>query len=515
MPSNPTEISILYGSLRGARGTPTKRLVHTVKLHEDVFVDDIGDCKVFSLTLSEDGKLKVIDEKGQMIMVETNKVRPLTAISQYDLKVLRNKVENAKQLAGLGLGPPEPSPNPAKVRKTAARPAAPKPDRTMRSEAAHKPPPVEEAEPPSGEEAEAGIAEEEGVPTDADEEPLDDAATPETTGAATGTAEDKRLEAMLEKVTMKQWRRIETMVDKRFHQIRREINFSDCTKGIRKKQKSSKKGKKQPTKAVRRAQGTQPLWDLHKMDETMDIDDIDTANMVPDLALIDYKLQPFIKQIEEVAFEFFGHGFTPKKLLIEPADAMRLLYTGIELRPPTAQFLNELVNGGIYSNLRLSGNRILRDLKNRYFVRIKVMFKKVVTDDAITQAKVHTTESLYTSPWAPTLSAEYGEFNRGAQVNKPIVLPGFGQHLPVWSEKTLSQNLATGRKSMMLYVGGPILTNFIKELSVKDPEGEGEDVLPKLDALSVFVAYVTAKEHGLALNHGIRIGVAAGEWKNW
>ena len=515
MSKKPTDISIIYGNIRARSGAPGGRQVYKIKAHDDVFVDNIGDCKVVSIALSEDGtRLPVIDEAGNQMMVETNKIRPLNSINEYDLKVLRNKIENAKKMKELNLQPLNPTESPVKqTRKPSARgavPGAPNPDRYTRSEAASA--------------ARKRQASEEAAVDDKEEEPAeglageqyDDAASPENTAKdkAEDMSEDKRLEAMLEKVTAKQMRRMEIVIEKRFAQVRRELSYGGTAKGIHKK-KSGKKGKKQPTKEALRAQGSQALWDLFEIDDTLDPDDIDMTNVVPDQALVDKMLQPFIKPISAVAFEFFGHGFAPKKLLIQPTDTMRLMYLGVEGRPPTAEFLSELVKGGVYATLRISANRIIRDLKNRFFTKTLLDFKQVVTDDAIANGKVHDTKTLFSSPWAPTLSAEYGEFNRGDKVNDPIVLPAFAQHLPMWSEKILSQDLTTGHKSMKVYVGGAILTKFIQALTIKSPTDEDEDALPKLDSLSVFVAYVTAKEHGLSINHGIRLGLAAAEWKSW
>jgi hypothetical protein len=58
------------------------------------------------------------------------------------------------------------------------------------------------------------------------------------------------------------------------------------------------------------------------------------------------------------------------------------------------------------------------------------------------------------------------------------------------------------------FVGGRILSRFIEKLT-KD------DKLPLLNTLAVKVAYGVAKEHGINLNHGFDLELAAAEWKNW
>ena len=180
---------------------------------------------------------------------------------------------------------------------------------------------------------------------------------------------------------------------------------------------------------------------------------------------------------------------------------------------PDSAMLDELTEGGKFPALRSAANSIMRDLKMRFFVKIRTMFKQAVTNDAIAKGRVHTAESLYQSPWGETVLAPYGSSNQRKDENLEFILPAFAQHLPVWSETASSTNLATGRQATKLFVGGPILSNFIKELAgIADNDELAE---PNLDALSVFIAYCAAKEAGIRINHGFNLKLAAHEWKTW
>ena len=104
--------------------------------------------------------------------------------------------------------------------------------------------------------------------------------------------------------------------------------------------------------------------------------------------------------------------------------------------------------------------------------------------------------------------ATYGTSNRLLYDNAEFRIPSLAQHLPAWSKEMEAINTSTGVTSKKMYLGAPILTNFIKAISPSDD-------LISLDALAIFIAYVMAKAYGINLNHGFLLGLAAQEWKTW
>ena len=108
-----------------------------------------------------------------------------------------------------------------------------------------------------------------------------------------------------------------------------------------------------------------------------------------------------------------------------------------------------------------------------------------------------------------TLKLPYGESNRRADSNKEFITAATSQHLKAWSEMILTRNLVTGGRSMQPFAGNGILSKFITELSTLTGKP------PTLDALSVMIAYITAKEHGINVNHGFNLKLAAQDWKTW
>lgn len=106
----------------------------------------------------------------------------------------------------------------------------------------------------------------------------------------------------------------------------------------------------------------------------------------------------------------------------------------------------------------------------------------------------------HTHPTHPILSHR-------SRYNAPHLLPAMGEYMPINAEMTQSKNLTTGVVSEKPWVGGFILDNFIDALT--------KDYLPPLEFFSVCMAYITAKEFDININHGFDLKLAALEWKNW
>ena len=184
---------------------------------------------------------------------------------------------------------------------------------------------------------------------------------------------------------------------------------------------------------------------------------------------------------------------------------------------PSNEVLSELTYGPKYISLRQAANKIMRDLKNRFFREILLKFKKAKVADAIEKGALHDATTLFQSPWTDpgeegTIFVEYGESNRKEDEvdgkKKKFSIPALNQHLPMWSETTTSQSLITGRTTNLPYVGSNLLEGYIKELTVNGK-------YPSIDSLAVFVAYAMAKEFDINVNHGFNLPLAAQEWKTW
>lgn len=175
--------------------------------------------------------------------------------------------------------------------------------------------------------------------------------------------------------------------------------------------------------------------------------------------------------------------------------------------------LTELTSGGKFVELRKAANSIMKDLKNRFFRDTLLKFNKAKVNDAIEKGALHDLSTLFESPWTVdgeegTVYVGYGNSNRKDGESKEFRIPAMNQHLPAWSETTASQNLITGRTTNLPYVGNGLLEGYIKELTTAGD-------VPTLDSLSVFMAYATAKEFGINMNHGFKLEMAAQEWKAW
>ena len=185
---------------------------------------------------------------------------------------------------------------------------------------------------------------------------------------------------------------------------------------------------------------------------------------------------------------------------------MSFIYEGIEGKEPSEQRLVELVDGARYVALRAAAKAIQRDLKNRVFSDVYQKWSRAVTNDAIQMGSLHNSSTLFETD--STRFETYGTSNRLRTDNAEFRIPALNQHLPAWSKEMDTVTTSTGATSKKMFVGAPILTDFIKAVS---PPSD----LISLDALSVFVAYCVAKQFNINLNHGFSLGLAAQEWKTW
>ena len=213
--------------------------------------------------------------------------------------------------------------------------------------------------------------------------------------------------------------------------------------------------------------------------------------------------------------KWFDENLSSKRMRTGLIDTMVIMYKGIEGSPPGYSKLMELMHGGKYVLLRKAAKKNCRDLKNRYFKNVRSQGRAAITTDAIRRGEVHTTESLFKvvsvnrDDPEVTFTKPYGVSNRAEDEGLEFLLPAFDQHLNFWSELTLSRNVQTGKVTRVPYAGGQLFTTFIEKY--RNADGE----LPTLDSLSVKVAYIAAKEHGINCNHGLLLGLAALEWKQW
>jgi len=186
-----------------------------------------------------------------------------------------------------------------------------------------------------------------------------------------------------------------------------------------------------------------------------------------------------------------------------------LAIEGVE---PDASDLVELAHAGKYRTLRQVITESARDLKNRFFNKMKKGFTSVTVDDALTKGQLHDVNTLFNSLTTPALTNihEYGYNNRRSesQFNEPYLIPAINQHMAVNSEMTHSRNTITGVVTEKPYIGGPIFDGFIAVLTVNGK-------LPHLNFLSVAMAYNEAKEHDIHLGKGFNWRLAAREFKDW
>lgn len=118
---------------------------------------------------------------------------------------------------------------------------------------------------------------------------------------------------------------------------------------------------------------------------------------------------------------------------------------------------------------------------------------------------------MYTADDGLTTMATYGVSNRKSvnEENKEFRCPSMAQMLPPWSEKTAVKNSQTGIETTKLYVGGSVLESFIKKMEIIFAS------TPRLEFVTVFMAYFMAKNQGVNLNHGFDLKLAAKEWGAW
>ena len=102
------ELTIKYKP-EGARESDPHVCEYVVKKHDDVFVDNIGICKIYDIKFV-DGKMPVVPEPGGQGLpmaieyVSPNLVRPASAFSEADLRRQLRMLDNAREIERLGLG---------------------------------------------------------------------------------------------------------------------------------------------------------------------------------------------------------------------------------------------------------------------------------------------------------------------------------------------------------------------------------------------------------------------------
>ena len=173
--------------------------------------------------------------------------------------------------------------------------------------------------------------------------------------------------------------------------------------------------------------------------------------------------------------------------------------------------LTELTAGGKFAWLRKAACAVCRDLKARYLKDVVSKWQSATTQDAINNGSIHTVDTLYSSVLDNdgTIKVPYGESNRRGNSNEEFIVPATNQHLVAWSEMTTTRNLVTSGHKRLPFAGNGIFTQFVTELTSINGKR------PTLDALAVKVVYAMAKEHGINLNHGFGIKLAAQDWKTW
>ena len=529
-------MQVTYGKLRDARGTPGPRQVFTVKKHEQIFADGVGIAMLYDVNLDEDGRVPIIPEiiqDGERIVhVDPSTIRPLSSFqSEYEVNRLVNMISNQNKLRSINIQPLT-TPQAPKKRPASKGPAIPATERTTRSKAPRGPPnekddEVDHAgghgevadgddEVPVAAEGTATAGAGGGAPDEAPaaaEGAAAEGAAAEGGGAPNGGAPDGGAPAAgptqedknyfmaglaAHALEMKQWFKAE--LDKRDDALRREFNLGQqASKGSKKQKEPSM------TKATARAVGWD--WCIFKANANSDDEDDGVRKSAPagfDQATVDKMVKPYIEGMIEHVNDWFQTKLGPKKPQMLQEDIMRTLFLSIESKEPSADFLLDLVDAGRFVVLRHSANRVARDLKNRFFHEIPVASKQAVTADAISTGTVHSTETLFTSKWAPTISSAYGMSNRKSADGEEFVVAAPDQHLPFWSETTSCKNVTTGAVMMVPFAGGGIFTDLVSNLRCIT-----------LDACSIIIAYCVAKEYGINLNHGFLLSRYAQDWKTW
>jgi hypothetical protein len=218
------------------------------------------------------------------------------------------------------------------------------------------------------------------------------------------------------------------------------------------------------------------------------------------------QMQPFMENMIGAHRDLLLEKLAPKTLLLSERDIMSFIYEGIEGKEPSEQRHVELVDGARFVALRVAAKAIQRDLKNRVFSDVFQKWQRAVTNDCIQMGSLHNNSTLFETD--STRFETYGTSNRLRNDNAEFRISALNQHLPAWSKEMDTVTTSTGATSKKMFVGAPILTDFIKAVS---PPSD----LISLDALSVFVAYCVAKQFNINLNHGFSLGLAAQEWKTW
>ena len=560
----PTQLQISYAKTRDARGRPTETEDFILTKHMNLFSDQYAQCMVI------DAKLELVGDDQQVALlpvhlyhprglstrahVDPSTVRPLSSMTQYEIDRLSRIIENERKLDELGLGKGLTTP-PMQTKKPREPKAPPRPVQraTRQSTAAATAAAIATATLPAAADRISGPSDSPSsstAPAAAAVEEDDDNAT--QLGSDVGGGDDlgdagvdfgaptsslpTGLEALIGSIFERMFARFSER-----DEANRQVMIDDFRLLLGAATVTGKRGcgrtsgsPKKKSKVARHEEGF--YWSTFE----------DYAR-VNDLSVEDISemLMPFLTAMGEHYGSVLMQRLGPRTPQLTEEDVMTVLYQGIEGVEPSAPFLVELVNGGRYAILRQGAHQAMRYLRRLFFSDIATKFEKSVTDASIEKGTLFDTEALFTSPWAaPTLLETYGVNNRSETKNVEFRVASLSQHLPAWSETTESQNLSTGRIDSKPYagdaparrmhrahtclshlapcahtshkaysipcraVGGPILEGFIKRVS---EDGE----LPSLDCLSVLIAYVTAKKHGINVGHGFDLKSSSGDWKNW
>ena len=231
-----------------------------------------------------------------------------------------------------------------------------------------------------------------------------------------------------------------------------------------------------------------------------------------DVRQMRYQLQPFIEEMVESSEKIMREKITPDNLQLDQESILKSAYFAVKGYEANQAELTELVDGGRFRVLREAINCIFRDLRSRFFVKIQNGFKAVTITDALAKGELHTVDTLYHAfeSQGVTSYSEFGTNNRRSSpmFSQPYRIQSLSQYTPAWAEMTESRNIVTSDTRSLAFVGGPILDGLIRVTCA-------EDELPSFNFVCVMNAYVTAKEHGINLNHGFDLRLAAIEWKTW
>jgi hypothetical protein len=496
-----TELNVYYGALRDQFGKPTKPKHHTLKRNQDVLCDHFGAGKLWDLKV-ELGQTKVVMDvpdpetnEKRIIWVPLNMIQPRNAFeSEYEVQRFLTMMSNKHQALpamdaasnmGMGKGTGASSLRTPPTRgggKGRQGSPPPPPDRNTRQDTRR----TEKEVPP---EEQGGVGGDDATGTA--EEP-----SPAATEGGERSHTSQETCAELQSIARDLRSYLEGRMNHLHTSVRRDLR-QELRTGPPRITKMGSKARAEASKKARKAKG-------------LSLDAATICNL--DVRAMRYMLQPFISEMVEASEEIMRKKITPDNLQLNQESILKSAFVAIKAHEPSKEDLAELVDGGKFRVLREAINMIFRDLRARYFNKLQEGFKTVTIADALNKGELHTVDTMYTTFTSQGVTAmmDYGVNNRRSSpgFSEPYRIPAFSQYLPAWAEMTETRNISSGQKSSMPFAGGPIIDGLIRVTC------SGDD-LPPFNFVCVVVAYLTAKEHGINLNHGFDLRLAAIDWKNW